>query len=84
MSTKGSPREPFLRRGRPRKGEQAFLASVGISKKLSMQCQLFASLPPEIREDVAKRRLSFTEALNIARLAKRIVREGLQNLDDLE
>ena len=77
-----SPREPFSRvrttlaAGRPRKGEQALLRSIGISKKLSMQAQALASLPPALIEDVCARRLSLTAAVKIALLAKRIVREA--------
>lgn len=73
----GSPREPLLRPGRPRKGETAFLASAGIPKRLSMQAQALASLPPDVIEAVAKRRLSLSEAVKIAHLARRIAREGV-------
>lgn len=63
-----------MRAGRPRRGEQAFLSSAGISKRLSMQAQALAWLPSDIQEAVAARRISLTEAVRIYHLAKRIAR----------
>ncbi len=65
-----------MKTGRPRKGDRAFLASVGISKKLSMQAQALAALPPEIREDVAQRRMTLSAAVKLSLLAKRIAWRG--------
>jgi hypothetical protein len=65
-----------MRAGRPRKGETAFLRSVGISKRLSMQAQAFASLPKEIQEDVAQRRMSLSAAVRLYHLARRVARDA--------
>jgi hypothetical protein len=65
-----------MKAGRPRQGEQSVLATIGITKKLSMQAQALAGLPRDIQEDVAQRRLPLTTAVRLYHLAKRIVLEG--------